>query len=203
MEQAEILSVISTTLHTLIHDYLGMVIPERHIVFSSPADSDTTSVPKLLIYLYNVTDNPYLKNDTPAVPYITPDGQANRKVQYEPSPVVVDLHYMIVPYMKETIDEVRIVGYIKQLFSYGYLLKSAALKDEKLQHDLTHSDNCALKIIPNDLSMEDVHKIWGGFPNQSYKLSLFYLVTPVRIPLGGPGGIATRVMSLQGGYYAA
>ncbi|ETW96923.1 MAG: hypothetical protein ETSY2_45535, partial [Candidatus Entotheonella gemina] len=165
--------------------------------------SEGTSIPKLLIYLCNVTDNPYLKNDTPAVPYIAPDGRANQQFQYEPSPVVVDLHYMIVPYMKETIDEVKIVGYIKQLFSYGYLLKSAALNEPKLQHDLTHSHNESLKIIPNDLSMEDVHKIWGGFPNQNYKLSLFYLVTPVRIPLGGPGRTVTRVMNLQGGSYAA
>ncbi len=39
-----------------------------------------------------------------------------------------------------------------------------------------------MQILPQPLSLEDTNRLWGIFPNKPYRLSVAYLVTPVRVP---------------------
>jgi hypothetical protein len=39
-----------------------------------------------------------------------------------------------------------------------------------------------VRIIANPLSLEDMNRLWGIFPNKPYRLSVAYLVTPVKVP---------------------
>ena len=205
MADADILLCVSRALRDIAQNRLKGFSPRVHLGFGSPADEDTTALPKLLVYLYCVTDNAFLKNAEPEIPSVDvgPDGriQVDYLTTYGQPPTGVDLHYMFVPYAQNPEVELQIICCIKQLFAYGYMLESPYLKDEAVKKILQQHQNSALQVIPDDLSMEEVHRIWGGCPDQNYKLSLFYVVTPVRIP-SILTGTATRVTEIYDQSYA-
>ncbi len=203
MDDAEVLSVISLSIRAIVHRRLAAVLPpeqvppENQIVLTSPAGGETVSNPKLLIYLYRVVDNPYLKNEPPDIPYGR-QGQLGLEAMYDRPPAVVNLNYMFIPYADDPVAELNIIGAIKQLFAYGFgVYKSELLQVPHLRQVLEQTDNTGIKLVPENLSMEDEYRIWGALPNQTLKLALFYMVTPVRIPLNRPTSV-TRVSSIQG-----
>ena len=58
---------------------------------------------------------------------------------------------------------------------------NAILKRPELSKDLVDSGNTELRIVFNNLTMEEMNRIWGMFRNCSYKTCLSYTVTPVRL----------------------
>jgi uncharacterized protein DUF4255 len=56
------------------------------------------------------------------------------------------------------------------------------LKGDLLVGSLPATGNTRISIVPEEPTPEMVHNIWGGFPHKAYRLTLFYLLTPVRLP---------------------
>ncbi len=71
---------------------------------------------------------------------------------------------------------------------------NSVFADEMINDNLRNSENHAIKIVPDNLSFDDLSKLWERFPDKDFKLSISYVLTPVRIPSGKPMTTITRVL---------
>jgi hypothetical protein len=134
--------------------------------------------PLILVYLYLTSENPYLRNAPPE----TVKTKAGRVSV--PAPLALDLMYLIVAFAQNTETELILIGQVKQLFAAEPVLEGPALVG-----GLKEAGNVRLSVMPDHLTLDQVHHVWAGFPNQNYRLSLFYTVTPVRLPHGTPESV--------------
>ena len=56
------------------------------------------------------------------------------------------------------------------------------LKPPLLDATLVEAGNDSVQIMAQALTLEDTNRLWGIFPNKPYRLSVAYLVSPVRVP---------------------
>jgi hypothetical protein len=135
---------------------------------NSPAELEPSTTPKLSIYLYKTAHNVYSRNEEPIYP-------APGKMQAPP--LVFDLHYLFTPYAPNRETELIILeSLVRCLYDY------AVFKGDILKGSLKESGNEEIRVIPEQLSLDELNKLWGTFSNKPYKLSASYLLTPVRIP---------------------
>ena len=91
-------------------------------------------------------------------------------------PLSLDLFYLIIPFGNSENRQI-ILEKVMQLFHDFPILDKPLLSD-----DLVNSGNHELKILLNELTADDMNKIWSLFPNKSYRLSISYMITPLMIP---------------------
>lgn len=106
----------------------------------------------------------------------------------------LSLFYMITAYSNGDVkykagEEQKILGKVVQV------LKDYALIDAKTMQTMNKAEAMSIRIQMNPLSIEDKLKIWS-IPNQAYKLSLFYKVSPIEIESEKYKDI-TRVMDVN------
>lgn len=154
-------------------------LPENSIVFDSPADIEPGDT-KLSIFLYQVVENSFLKN-------VESEPVGIDQMRYPP--LTLDLHYMFTPYAKNRETELIILERLVQIF-HDY----PVMKGSMLEGNLVASGNDELRIVANNLTFEDINKLWERFPNKSFKLSVSYLLTPVRVPSEKPPARVKRVI---------
>jgi uncharacterized protein DUF4255 len=157
---------VSETLLKVLRDRLSGLVAPDHVTLASPADIELDTSPWLGLFLYQVAENPHLRNEEPSRP--------------EPSridfpPTVVDLNYLAVPYAQTRDDELKIVGRVIQALAAQPVLRGAIL-----QRGLAGSGE-ELKVVPHAPTMDELSRLWTTFNNKPYKLSLGYQVTPVKI----------------------
>jgi hypothetical protein len=58
-------------------------------------------------------------------------------------------------------------------------LQGSLLRADDPSKGLT--EDATLRLTLNPISMEDMSRIWGAFPDTAYEISVAYLVTPVAI----------------------
>ncbi|MGC5328283.1 DUF4255 domain-containing protein [Brevibacillus sp. SYSU BS000544] len=163
-----IASVGETLVKLLEHHMEGM---SGHIALLSPSDpvgQDT----RLTLCLFNVAENPYMKNQEL-------NHAGSNVLQYPP--LVLDLYYLMTPHShlddkkQRTLEEHRILGGAMRVF-YDHPNMSGSV----LQGTLAGSDEL-LKITLNPMSLGDLTGIWQAIPNQHFKPSVSYVVSPVRM----------------------
>ena len=136
--------------------------------------NDTTSGSGVSLFLYSVSENSYLKNQ---------EFGMKTSNQLIPPPVVLDLFYLIVPYssapdpQQARENEQMILGAIIRT-----LYDNSVVSGPQLTNSLIESGNTELRIIPNELSLEQMNNLWSMLRNTSYRVCLSYLVTPLKIP---------------------
>lgn len=164
------------------------------IILKSPkeikVDEGSTSglsTSKVSIFLYQILENPYLKNEEP---------ERIGDTLLKPSPLSLDLLYLVTPYSTDETDEKRILGKVMQIF-----FDNAILTGSVLEGSLKGTDE-EIKLLFNPISLDDLTKLWNAFQEVTYRLSVSYLVTPVRIDSTREMGIQ-RVVSKEMGYYYA
>lgn len=162
-----VLRDVGETLKKLLKDNISELSDESSILFDSPADIEPTTT-KLSIFLYQIVENSHLRNSGP-VPINTD------KMQYPP--LTLDLLYLFTPYAQNRETEFIILERLMQIFH-----DKSVLRQEMLQGNLMTSGNDEIRVIPNSLTLEELNKLWGTFPNKAFKLSASYMLTPVRIP---------------------
>ena len=160
---------IGETLKKLLEDdpWLG-ISPKPEIIFKSPKEikDDGGSTNKVSIFLYQILENPYLKNE---------ELQRIDDTHLQPPPLSLDLIYLVTPYSEEKTQEKIILGKVMQIFH-----DNAILIGTVLQGDLSGTDE-EIKLLFNPISLDDLTKIWSAFQEVAYRLSVSYMVTPVRI----------------------
>lgn len=162
-----VISDISQTLLELLQDKLSDLFTDPdHICVESPAEFDVDKVPGLIIFLYQVTENPHFK-------YQEPERIASD--QLSRPPFVVDLNYLFVPYGNDRDTEYQILGRVIQALS-----DHAVLRGTDLKGGLAGSDK-EFRILHQSLSLEELARLWTTFYNRPFKTSVSYQVTPVGI----------------------
>lgn len=155
---------VGDALITLLRDNM-VEIPSDTIMLISPGEIEANDNVRLSLFLYQVRENAYLRNQD--MEQIDPT-----HLRYPPLPL--ELYYMLTAYpssgitdrTERTEEEHRILGKAIQI-----------LYDNTI---LTISDY-ELRITLNTMSLDDMTKIWTTFQGKSYRPSACYLVTPVYI----------------------
>ncbi len=152
------------------------------IIFDSPAAIDATGLTsvKLSVYLYQVVHNNFLRN-------MEPQPVGLDKLQYPP--LALDLHYLFTPYAGDRETELIVMEQLLQTLHDHSIMRGTDLKG-----NLTAGGNNEIRLVPNALSLEEMNKLWGMFPNKPFKLTAAYVATPVRIPSGKPDMAIKRVL---------
>ena len=81
------------------------------------------------------------------------------------------------PFSNNTETELIIIEKLMSLF-----YDNAVLRGDQLEGNLVANGNDALRIVPDDLSVDEIEKLWTAFPNKAYRLSVPFIVSPVCIP---------------------
>jgi hypothetical protein len=155
------------------------------IVLCSPEEIATTAKARLCLFLYQMTENPDLKNKRME--------QINSNQLKYPG-LALDLYYLLIPYPKSSNDidtttvEHQVLGKAMQIF-----YDNAILRDPVLKGDL-QGKGLEIKLMLNPVSLDDMTKLWHSFQSKSaFKLSVCYIVTPVIIESGRDPKYVKRV----------
>jgi len=174
---------IGNTLKDLIQNNVSELKQPGSIVFDSPAEIDPPGTPMLSIFLYQIVENSFLKNEE--AEYIQPD-------KFRKPPLTIDLYYIFTPYARDKENELIIMEKILQLFHDNSVLKGDLLKGR-----LKDNGNDKIRIFSNNLTFEEINKLWERFPNKAFKLSAAYTLSPIRISSGKPPVKIPRVMERE------
>lgn len=174
---------IGDSLRTLLLKKISELPDENAIVFDSPVDIEANSNTKLSIFLYQVVENSFLKN-------IGPEYVGRSEMRHPP--LLIDLYYLFTPYAKNRETELIIIEKLLQVF-----YDNPVLRKELLKESLKGSGNDEIRIVPNNVTFEEINKLWERFPNKAFKLSVSCILTPVRIPSEKPLEMIKRVMQKE------
>ncbi len=160
---------VSESLKTTIQQNIDELKAEDAITFQAPGQFDPGVRTCLSLYLYQIEYNAYLRNAPPEV--VRNDDGSFMEVR---APVTVDLRYLMAPYSASAETELVIIDQLAQLF-YDEATVAAT-------GSLQTSDNNNILITPDLQNLREIRDLWTSFPGQPYKLALYYLMSPVRIP---------------------
>ncbi len=189
-----IISAISRSLIELLREGLRDLIPNptESIVLSSPGDLGPSHTPRLCLFLYEVRENTYLKNQ-----------ELETSTGRKRPPLPLDLYYMLTTYApsqmvdrtEATLEEYLILGRAMQVFA-----ENAILTDPHLRGSLMGSGE-RFRILFNPIPIDEMARIWNAFHTRPFKLSVCYLVTPAVIEVGKEESIPPAregIMHLEG-----
>src|SRR5262249_17536746 len=148
--------------------------PNQVVIESIDLLPSPPPVPRVTIFLFNIQENPFLKNRDGVV---TPVGAG--AVQLRPPPLVLDLHFLICAWAQNTTDEHVILGSIARA-----LYDKAEFDANELNRDPLVSGfqpDESVQVVLANMSIEDQARIWTSFGFQRFKLSLYYLARIVPI----------------------
>jgi len=146
-------------------------VPAFSFQFESPADVDLTTPDAVSIFLYSVSPNQFLRNTGPSILSRNPNS-----VEMRAQDVLLDLYFMITAYAQTKDSEFAILERVIQMLHDYPLIEGVSLTTGLVENENTH-----VRIEPINLSMDDLNKLWSIFPQKSYRLSMFYQLTPVRM----------------------
>lgn len=130
-----------------------------------PASSPGGTVSAANLYLYQVSENPYAKNQ----PWVTqPTG-----TQMYP-PLAVNLYYLLTPYADDPVTAHRVLTHAMATLYVNSTLTGAQLSDP-LRHSVER-----LTISLRQMSLEELTRIWNSLQSP-YRLSVTYEVRVVLI----------------------
>jgi hypothetical protein len=176
-----VLRDVSNTLKELLQSNIPELnISQNSIVFDSPADIEPAGSTMLSIFLYQILENGFLRNAE-----LKPIDMT--RMRYPP--LNLDLYYMFTPYAKDIETELLVMEGLMQIFH-----DISVLKEDLLRGDLVASGNEEIRVVPNNITFEEINKLWERFPNKSYKLSASYILSPVSIPSAKKPAKVTRII---------
>ncbi len=179
-----VLRDVGITLRELLQSKIPeLKVNQNSVVFESPADIVPTGSTIMSVFLYQIVENGFLRNIEPEPIDIT---------QMKYPPLTLDLYYMFTPYAKDRETELLVIEELMQFFN-----DTSVLKENVLRGNLVASGNNEIRIIPNNITFEEINKLWERFPNKSYKLSASYILSPVRIPSAKDPAKITRVVKKE------
>jgi hypothetical protein len=141
---------------------------EMDIVFTNPTETARrrSSSNKLSLWLYQVTENEFLKNQPPA--------RGNGHNSLQETPLVLNLYYLVTPFGPTdgtTDGELRLLGKLMQVFYDSATLYVQSPSDNIFEE---------LRLILCRLSLEELTRIWEAL-REPYRLSVCYQVRVAHI----------------------
>ena len=166
-----------------IHPHI--IDSEDDITLFSPEEMDAGDTKKLSLFLYQITENPYLKNQ---------EMQSTNSAMLKYVPLALDLFYLITPKTNDRKKDHILLGKVMQTF-----YDNAIVKGSILQGSLKGTTE-ELRITLYSLPFEEMIRLWNSFSEKSFKLSVCYQVTPIKIDSTRKIE-AKRVVEKEAGYY--
>lgn len=166
---------VGQTLVELLRDNLvdgNGGLQEEQIVLLSPAEAKTGGV-RLTLFLYSIAPAAQLRNEM-EIPGL---GEGDEAVSQP-----LDLYFMLTVFApaegddptERSLESQLLLGQaMRVFFDHGTLTGSL------LRGDLPRDEELRLTLQP--MTVEDLTKIWGVFPDTVLNTSVSYLVTPVRL----------------------
>lgn len=183
MSNALAINAVTATLRNLL-DKVTTDLPDTAVT-AKPLDKarDNESLNQVNLFLYRTMANAAWRNMDMA-PQVKP-GETGQQ------PMALDLFYLLTVYGKDNNDMLahRVLGQAMSILYDHPVLGRTEVRDALAGNDL-HEQVERVRIIPYDLSLEDLFKLWSAF-HSGYRLSVAYQVSvvliesrrPVRIPL--------------------
>jgi hypothetical protein len=172
MSQQIIRDVGESLVELLRSELVGLVNSPQQIALTSPVNAEQQQI-RLTVFLYSVTPTAELRN-APAI-RVAP-GQERRP------PLPLDLYYLMTAFAPDTIHDPtdrtleadRLLGAAMQVFYDNGMLSGGLLRG-------VIPRDTELRLTLQPITVEDLTRIWSVFPDQVYRASVSYLVTPARI----------------------
>jgi len=179
MSNFDIIDKIENALKVFLEkeeNWRGAVVPMPAIEFKSPTEGDDKTN-SIYFFLYQITENHYLKNE---------EMQRIDHTHLQRPPMALDIFYLITPFGEK---KNTLLGKVMQILQDNVIIYNTDLeKDEEI------------RILFNPVSLDDLTKIWSAFKDRQFRLSVSYMITPVRIDSTIKFGVQ-RVKSKEMGYY--
>lgn len=163
------------------------ILQEDQIFFNAPNEQPAKTKPYLLIYLYQTIENEFLRNYDPPPAYLTEEGRVRAFAELEFPPVALDLHYMMIPYGNDPAREIILTAALKRLFR-----DRSVVPPEYLPPAMQDTQ---IRAVAQNLDLAAMHQLWALFPQTNYKLSLYYILTPVVLPSDEPYALSRNVQT--------
>ena len=158
----------SRLLRIILSDFLE--ITEDDIRFESLGELTTIPDRGLSLFLYKISENPHLKNQDSA-----PDFYSNPAFLRNP-PIALDLYYLLTPFGN---SEQRIIT-LENIIQFFH--DNPIINESMLSESLLNSGNKEIKVLLNDMTVEQLNSLWNMFPNTQYRPTVSYLLSPLIIP---------------------
>jgi hypothetical protein len=133
------------------------------IVFANPTETARDSANRLSIWLYQITENEFLKNQ--------PVARTNGHTTMQDMPLALNLHYLITPFAPTPEADHRVLGLAMQT-----LYDNAILPLRRPEEDISEE----LRVIFCRVSLEELTRVWEAL-REPYRLSVAYTVRVTRI----------------------
>jgi hypothetical protein len=183
---------VGETLIELLRDRMDDLVSSSSIVLGSPGEISAQESPRLCLFLYQVLESASLKNQKML-------NVNSTTMQYPP--LTLDLFYMLTCYgatqndrTVQSMEEHTILGRAMNVLSDNAVLRGSALKGS-----LEGTDE-EFRVTLNPVSLDELDRLWNSFNDKSFKLSICYIVSPVRIDSTRMVE-AKRVLEKESGYY--
>jgi len=144
-------------------------IPKAEMIgLCSPADKGDF---RLTLFLYSIEE---------MGEYSYPEMRSVEPGVWQYPPMSLYLYYMMTAYSTADLnsraqDEHRILGRAVQIFYDNGILRDSVL------HGTLFETNEEIKIVRNNLSVEQITEIWNRFTDVPFKLSVSYKVGPIAL----------------------
>jgi hypothetical protein len=163
---------IGETLVDLLRNNLQGMVAGDLVSLCSPADAQANANVRVGVFLYSINPAADIRNELEI-----PHEEGANEVAEQP----LDLYYLITCYRRAGADPTPpvlaahlLLGQVMQIFFdhstlAGTLLRGQLPRDQEIR--LTHQP----------ITVEDITRLWGAFPNVSLQSSISFLASPVRI----------------------
>ena len=168
------IATVTATLEEIIGESLGTDVLGAKVTAQRP-DSSNSKEPRINIFLYEVTQNPALRNMD------LPTRRSSGEVVQRPQSAL-NLHYLLTFYGNETrLEPQRLMGYAIRTLNSNPVLTRQMIRDtlENSQYDFLEGSNLAeqielvrLTLLP--MSTDELTKLWSVFFQIPYNLSVAY-----------------------------
>lgn len=193
MSEYTVIGDVGETMIQLLRENMQGLINPASIVLASPGEFEAQDNPRLSLFLYQVVENAHLKNQ---------EMQSLNTTTVQYPPLTLDLYYMLTSYgstqvadkTDRAVEEHKVLGRAMQIF-----YDNAVLRGSLLRGSLSGADE-ELRLTLHPAPLEEMNRLWNSFPDKPFKLSVCYLVTPVKIDATRKMEVR-RVLERDTGYY--
>lgn len=171
MSSYKVIARVSTVLRQVLwqafeqdNEIRPLVVSQAAIVFVNPTETATNSANRLSLWLYQITENEFMKNQSMRRGVNGPD-------EDQFPPLALNLHYLVTPFGPSGEADHLILGKTMQLMYDNATLLVREPVDGIVEE---------LRIILCPLKLEELTRIWESL-REPYRLSVCYQVKVTRI----------------------
>lgn len=151
----------------------AIVGSDAAIVFTNPTETARDSSNRLSLWLYQITENEYVKNQPRVRAAQQPPpqpGQNGREAQQLP-PLALNLSFLVTPFAPTAEGDHILLGKTMQVLYDNAII---------FVQDMVSNISEELRLIFCRLSLEELTRIWEAL-REPYRLSVCYLIRVTRI----------------------